>query len=111
MFGIKKEWKESNVSLEVLEKHMREEYPSYVGNQAAASLELYFSEEPSEEEKEAIDAFWEELDDSSYVSAEAIKNKIEELKASAATKSWDELSVAQRKLILGQTPTTEELGL
>lgn len=110
MYKIELQWKEFKVSLVNLEKHLRENFQTYVGNQASSKLELFFSEEPLQEDKDYIADYWESLDGSDYVSESEVKQAIEALKAGLITKSWDQMSVAERKIVVGQIPTNEELG-
>lgn len=112
------EWKEFNVSLENLEAHMRANFPQYVGNQAAQALELYFNEEPSEQEKEDIQAHWESLDGSDYLSAqdlaaqaEELKQAIIDMKSTLVSKTWDQMTVTERKVAMNMEVTRSEIGL
>ena len=118
MHSIRLEWKEFNVSLENLEAHMRSEYSQYLGNQAASCLELFFSEEPSQEDKEAIEAHWDSLDGSDYKSAQVLADEIAELeaakiamKAGLVSKSWDQMSTVERKVAMNMEVSREEMGL
>lgn len=86
-------WKEFNVSLVLLETWLRENAGAgYCGNCASgASLELYFIEEPSQEIKDAVQAYWDGLEDDSaeasdYKSQEQINADVEAKKASAKAK-------------------------
>ncbi len=65
MFAIKLSWKEFSVDLRALDAKMRLDYPSYVGNQAHSDLELWFSEELSQEDQDAIQAYWDALTEES----------------------------------------------
>jgi len=111
MYSIKLEWKEFNVCLEDLEAHLRAEYPNYVGNQAANALDLYFSEEPSEEDRQAIQDHWDEIDGSNYLSAEDFKQIVADTKLGLLSKSWDEMTAVERKIALNMEVTREEMGL
>lgn len=111
MFSMRFEWKESNVNLQALEAHMRAEYPNYVGNQASSALELYFSEELSQEDQDDIQAYWDLLDNTGYVTQEQISAAIASMKAGMINKTYDQLSVGEKKLLLGLNPTNAELGL
>lgn len=115
MYSIKLEWKSFNLCLESVEAWMKLNCgENYVGNSADYALTLWFKEEP--ENKDDILAYWELLDEESdeakaYVPAASIQAKIEELKEGLLSKSWDEMSVAERKLMMGKSPSREELGL
>lgn len=65
MYKLTLQWKEFNVDLRALDAQLRQDYASYVGNQAHNVLELWFSEEPSEQEKADIQAYWDGLVDQS----------------------------------------------
>jgi len=118
MFIIKKDWKETSISLENLEKHMRANFPSYVGNQAHSCLELYFSEELSAEDIALVDAHWDSLDGSDYKSAEQkaieakqLEDAILNAKKALVSKTWAQMSEVERKLVLGLEVTRTDMGL
>jgi hypothetical protein len=56
------QWKEFSVDLRALDASLRAAHPHYAGNQAHSVLELWFDEEPSQEDKDAIEALWAALD-------------------------------------------------
>jgi hypothetical protein len=65
-FSMKLDWKEINIDMNVVEAWLRANAGEhYCGNAAHTHLDLYFSEEPSQEEKDAILAYWEALDEES----------------------------------------------
>jgi hypothetical protein len=92
MFKLELEWKSFNLNLASIESWMKANAgPSYCGNQAHSKLELWFTEEPSQEAKDAILAHWEGLTEESpeasgYVSKEAIASDMAAKKASGRTK-------------------------
>lgn len=92
MHMMKLEWKEFNVDLKTLDAQLRASYPTYAGNQAHSCLELWFTEEPSQEDKELIQLMWDEIDSDqhamaqSYQSAGVVKAEAEAKKASAKAK-------------------------
>mgnify|MGYP001557762578 CR=1 FL=1 len=91
MYKIDLQWKEFNVDLESLDQQLRSDYSTYVGNQANSLLELWFSEEPNQEEKDAINTLWNAIDidhamTQSYKSASQIKSEKDSQKASAKAK-------------------------
>lgn len=116
-YMIKKEWKEFSLSLDKVKTELESlAGPQFCGLQAHAHLEIWFKEEPTQEEKELVDAYWEGLTDSSaeaagYYSQQQYQDAIQAAKLDALTKSFDQLSVAQKKLLMGLTPSAEELGL
>lgn len=92
MYKLELQWKEFNIDLPALDSQLRASYPSYVGNQAYSVLELWFNEEPSQEDKDAIQALWDGIEDDqhalaqSYTSQADIEAEIEVKKQSAKTK-------------------------
>lgn len=113
-FCLRLDWKNFNVNLEMVEAYLKLNHSSYVANQAAAQLELYFSEFIDETEQEAIVDYWDSLTEmseeaTSYVSQSDIQQAIESLKQSALLKTWDTMTIAERKIVMGMTPTKAEL--
>lgn len=107
MYSIIKEWKEFNISLDILETWMRANMgDSFTGNQAGSSLELWFTEEPSEEIKTALDNYWDAIDEehevaTEYVSSQSLIDAESRAREDAVTKAWDALSIEQKKLLSG----------
>jgi hypothetical protein len=107
MHMMKLEWKECNVDLASLDLQLRAAHPAYVGNQAHAHLELWFSEEPTQEAKETIEALWASIDAEhalavSYKSAAQIQSAAEAKKESAKAKlAALGLDAEELKAILG----------
>lgn len=108
MYMMKLEWKaDFKVDLAALDQQLRSMHEQYVGNQAHNHLELWFSEEPTEADKEAIQAMWEGLDEQSpwalsYKSAEAMKAEQDAQKESAKAKlAALGLTEAELKALLG----------
>lgn len=115
MQKLELQWKAFNVDLEAVEAKMKNDFPeTYKGNQAFNGLELWFSELPSEEEQEAIQQWWEGLSEesdeaASYRSVEDVQACIKSLKEGIPAKTWNQLTIPERKLVLGITPTKAEL--
>ena len=91
MYSMKLEWKEFNVNLQMLETWLKAQSDLYVGNSADTALTLWFSEEPSEEVKEAVETKWAEIDEESdeaatYVSAQDVLDAQVAKKASGKAK-------------------------
>lgn len=107
MFKLELQWKEFNVSLPVLDAKMRQDYESYTGPQAYSILELWFTSEPSQEDKDAIHAYWNGLNSdseeaTSYKSSADIEADKDAKKASAKAKFIGlGLSEAEAKAVLG----------
>jgi len=110
-------WHEFNVSLPMFNTWIKElEGNNYLGMSADSKLSVWFTNKPSTENLYEIEAKWHGLSESSeevqsYVSQDTIRNKIEELRLGLIEKDWDDMTVAERKIVLGQIPTVEELGL
>jgi hypothetical protein len=91
MFKMEMQWKSFNVDLGAIDASLRAAHPAYTGNQAHKCLELWFTEEPSQSDKDAIQAMWDGLhQDSSevksYKSEDQIKADKDAKKASAKAK-------------------------
>lgn len=92
MYKIELQWKNFNIDLPALDAQLKLDYPSYVGNQAHSVLELWFSEEPSQEAKDAIDALWAAIDTDqhamalSYQSMAQVQAAVDAQKVSAKAK-------------------------
>jgi len=65
MYEMKLEWKEHNVDLRAVEAWMKANTTGYLGNSADSCLHLWFEEEPSQEDKDAAQAYWDGLDENS----------------------------------------------
>lgn len=116
-FSIDVNWKEFNVYRPKIEEWMiAHAGEQYCGHCAGEKLQFWFLEEPTQEVKDAVIAYWDSLtvesvEATSYVSQLSINAAMQAAREDAVTKSWDQLSVAQKKLISGLTPTVSELGL
>jgi hypothetical protein len=90
-FCMELDWKSFNVDMNTVEAWMKANAgDKYCGNCASAKLQLWFLEEPTQDVKDAINAHWEALDETSdeaknYKTAE--ERKAEEAAASAAAKA------------------------
>lgn len=106
-FMLKLEWKDCKIDLQALDQQLRASYPAYVGNQAHAHLELWFSEEPAQADKDAIKALWDSIDanhalSKSYKSMDEIKAMQQAKKDSAKAKlSALGLDADELKALLG----------
>lgn len=117
MYSHKLQWKKFPVSILDVEVWIKANCgANYVGNSAAEDLTLWYTVEPTQEMKDALEVYWASLSAESseaanYVSVQALRAACDALKAGLASKSWDSMSIAERKLVLGQMPTKAELGL
>lgn len=106
--SLELEWKDFNVSLDEMEKWCRDNCPSYLGNSADSKLKLHFSKDESEaaEEIAAAQEKWDEIEDEdhpfakAYLSSSDREEMLQELKADAASKTWNQLNGVQRKLVM-----------
>lgn len=115
MYSVKLEWKEFSVSLLPIETYFIATYPNYRGNSADTALTLWFSEEPTDEDKTAIQAYWDGIlvdstEATSYVSSQQVTDRIAELKTGLLAKAWDAMTTAERKIIVGAAVSNAELG-
>jgi hypothetical protein len=115
MHSVKLEWHQHNIDLQAAEAHIKTLFPSCVGNSADSALTFWFSEVLTEEQEEIIRTYWASLDASSneaqsYVSQEQLDAALSALKSGLISKTWDSMSAAERKFVLGQSLTKTELG-
>ena len=116
MHNIDLTWHPFPVNLASVETWVKANTTDYVGNSSDTDLTLHFTSEPDEAAKAAVLAYWEALTAESpaavdYMPQATISAAIEAARLDAVAKPWDSLSVAQRKLVMGLTPSYEELGL
>jgi hypothetical protein len=114
MYKIDYSWKNFNLNLNKITEELKELDANCLGIQGCSVMEVYFSEEPSEQTKTAIQAYWDGLTDqsveaTSYKSSEDIADQVTALKADAVTKSYDQLSTIQKKLLLNISFEINEL--
>lgn len=116
MYNIDLTWHPFPVDLASVETWVKANTTDYVGNSSDTDLTLHFTTEPDEAAKAAVVAYWEALTEESpaavaYTPQANISAAIEAARLGAVAKPWGSLSVAQRKLVMGLTPSCEELGL
>lgn len=118
MYELRLKWKEVFVNLSNLDSHLRASHSTFLGSQANRELILYFSDELSAEAEQTIRNHWESLDGSDYKSSEQIQAEKVELaeairvtKEGMISKSWDQLSTVERKIMMGLEVSREEMGL
>jgi hypothetical protein len=65
-YSMELQWKEFSICLETMEAWLRANAGEhYCGNQAGAKLEVWFTEEPSQEIKDAIQEKWDGIESDS----------------------------------------------
>jgi hypothetical protein len=114
--SIQLDWKNFNVNLEKVFTTIKELDANCCGISANTKLEVHGVEAFAEANETAIKAYWESVESNSieatsYYNAEQFRTALEAAKADAVTKSFDQLSVAQKKILFGQAVTAAELGL
>jgi flagellar hook-associated protein FlgK len=92
MHSINLKWKKFPVNLQAVENHLKTNSgSSYVGNSSDTDLTLWFSEQPHQDIKDLIQAYWDNLteaspDAASYKSAKDVAEH-NSIKLSNALKS------------------------
>jgi hypothetical protein len=113
MFAIVKEWQSFQIHLPVLETWLKANAGEhYTGNSADISFTMWFSEEPSEGIKSAIDSHWNALTENGEAAKWTLYDNrnlaIEDARTSLLTASFDDLIAAERKLLLGMVLTDDD---
>lgn len=117
MYNLDLAWKSYPLNMDAVEAWLRANAgDKYVGNSADADLTLHFSDQPDGATIQHVQDYWAGLTDqsteaTSYVSRTAIAAALQAAREDAITKTWDQLSTAQRKILAGLTPTRADLGL
>lgn len=114
-------WKGFSVNVTLIEQWLKTNAgPNYVSSNAGSSLKLYFTQEPSKQDSDAIKLYWKNLTDQSdeaktYKSrdqlkseADAYKAELETIKDGMIAKTWNTLKGPERKLLLGKTVERQE---
>lgn len=109
------QWKEFNVDLQTVMQEIKAVAPSAIGLSTPMNV-LRVDGNLTQEDMESIQEYWNGLTNQSeaavrYLSQVDFSAAIEASKLDAVTKTYDQLSVAQKKLMMGLTPTREELGV
>lgn len=116
-FTIRLVWKDFKTNLDLVHNWLKSNAgPLYTGCSGNSFFEVHFSTEPDQSVVDAVNTYWNELaadgtEAKQYVSKEIVAAKTQELKDGLLAKNWDQMSLAERKLMVGQTPSHVELGL
>lgn len=116
-YTIELSWKEFNLDIDSVKAEIASiAGENFCGCAADYGLQLFFLEEPTQEVKDLISTYWDSMDSEApeaqaYVSVNDIEAAKQAAKISAVSKNWDDMTAAERKLIIGLEPTKEELGL
>lgn len=116
MFNIDLSWHPFPVNLASVEAWLKANTTGYDSNCSGTDLTLHFTTEPDDVIKAAVHAYWDGLTEESpeavaYMPQDTISAAIAAARLDAVAKPWDDLSVAQKMLVLGLTPSASELGL
>ncbi len=124
MYEVKKSWKTFNISLSELADQLKLDFPEHETNTVFDSLDarpdgivgeevLYtgfitmrFNQELTEGELETLETLWDSIDEAhiiatSYVSATSLQEAEIRAREDAPTKTWDNLTIEQKKIISG----------
>lgn len=111
----KYEWKEFPIDLPSLLVDLHAAYPSICGISADVNMRVCSTEELDQVALGSIQAHIDALDPAVEAEKRAKpilrESAIDAAKLDAVTKTYDQLSVAQKKLLLGLLPTDSELGI
>jgi len=116
MYSIQLPWKLFSVNLQLVDVWAKAQLSTYVGNSADYQLTLWFSEEPSSETASAVESYWDSLsaessEAQSYVTVAQIAEATSLLKTNLLSKTWDEMSQTEKKLVMNLPVTRQDLGL
>ena len=113
MYSIIKQWLEFRIYLPDLEAWLKAlGGDNYKGLSADYALTMWFSEEPTEQQKTDIDAQWdglsEEGETAKWTQYDNRNKAVEAAKLNLLTAAFDTLLPAERKLLLAMTLTDED---
>lgn len=101
------EWKQFNVSLDIVKAAIEAmAIPGFCGTSSDLNLRLHFTEEVSQANIDAINAYWAGITNQSaeataYFPSSSLLFAIKLAKEDSTTKTWDQLSAQQKKLLSG----------
>lgn len=99
--SIELAWKEFSINMDKVEAHLRANLSSaYCGNSAGAKLTLWFIAEPSEDDKAAVELYWESVHADSE-EATSYQTAAQKATAEAANKTAKVSSATAKLLALG----------
>jgi hypothetical protein len=116
MYSIKLAWHSHNIDLPAVEAYVKANFPNCIGNSADVALTFWFTEALSTEQEQNLMSYWAgrsalSVEAISYVSNAAIMEAIRVMKIGLLLKTWDLMTAAERKIVLGQNLSKAELGL
>jgi len=113
MFEIKLEYKEYNVGIDKFWAWVKQQTQLCCGISANSSIQIHFTEKPSDEIIATIQEKWNTLieTDFPYISQTQVKEAIEAIKQSLLTKDMATWTALDRKVFMNMEVTNTELGL
>lgn len=115
MINIEIHWKSFNIDLAMIRLECDVLAPNMIfGISGGSAMTIHCSDETSQEQIDAIteyiDGLTEESDECiQYRSQQQVEDCVNTLKEGIPSKTWNQLTGPERKLILGQVPTKAEL--
>ena len=118
MHLVQKPWKPFPIDVPSLLVAIKAAVPTFVAANAGFNLQLSFSAPLTHEQKEAIDDIFDDLNQQTEAAKRALPSRktgqamidfLNLKKSQAAVLTWDQMSVAQRKLVMGSSLTASEL--
>lgn len=114
MYSIVKEWKSFRVNLPDLEDWLKDVGgENYKGNSADAVFTMWFTEQPGYEAEGVIEDYWESLTEEGEYDKWALYTfrnaAVEDARVGLLTAAFDDLIVAERKLLLNMSLTSADL--
>jgi len=86
-FNMELQWKEHAVDLEAFCIWAKAQDANCCGTSADSKLTVHFTEEPSQEVKDAIDQKWEDMDDEEHEMCTSYQSNADRAAAKAAAKT------------------------
>lgn len=117
MYNVDLQWKAFNVDLGMVESWLRGlEGSNYLGTSADTDLTLHFAAKPTDDHLAQIATYWDEVieggqEHARYCTQATIAAAIQTLREGLIAKEWADMSVAERKIAVGLTPSRADLGL
>lgn len=117
MYNLDLQWKSFNIDIPtVTAAVVALEGDNYVGCSADHDLSLHFTTKPSDDNIAEIKSYWDGIaeqgnEHSKYCAQATIISTISSLRTGLISKEWADMSVAERKIAVGLTPTRADLGL
>ena len=117
-FKISKPWKPFLIDVPSLLVAIKASVPTFMSANTGMGVDLFFSAPVTHEQKEAIDDIFDGLSEQTEAAKRALPSRkkgkdlldfIALKKAQASQLTWDQMSAAQRKLVMGVDLSMSEL--